>query len=345
MKYKFLNDYSEGAHPKVLEAFQETNFFQEPGYGNDSFSIKAAGMIKDLAQNQNLDVHFVSGGTQANLLVAAAFLKPFESVIAAASGHIHTHEAGAIEATGHKIETVETPDGKLSPELIDPVLKKFPKYHTVKPRMVYISNTTELGTLYTKKELEILSTFCKDNDLLLFIDGARLAMALTADDNDLCLADISRLTDVFYFGGTKCGALFGEAIVVCNENYKEDFRYHLKQRGAMLAKGRAIGVQFDALLSDKLIFDLADRSNRLAQKIADAFDNLGFKFLTKPQTNQVFPILPKSLITELQKEYEFFVWEEINKEQAAIRLVTSWATDEEVVDTFIKKVSILAGNQ
>lgn len=336
MKYKFLNDYSEGCHPAILEKLTQTNYAQQSGYGNDEYSESAVEKIRLACCNEALDVHFVSGGTQANLLVMAAFLKPYESVIAAESGHINTHEAGAIEATGHKIEYSPAPDGKLTPELMAKHLLKFPKYHTVKPRLVYISNSTEYGTLYTRRELEALYTFCRENELLLFIDGARLAMALTAGENDLTLEDLSRLCDAFYIGGTKCGALFGEAIVISNPALQTDFRYHVKQRGAMLAKGRSLGIQFDVLFTDHLIFDLAARANRLGAKLAEAFRQLGLAFLTPPQTNQVFPVLPDTVIQKLAERYEFFEWQVIDENSKALRLVVSWATPEEAVDRFVQ---------
>ena len=335
MKYKFVNDYSEGCHPAVLQALQLSNDVQQAGYGEDTFSSHAANLIKKACSNPNIDVHFVSGGTQANLLVITAMLKSFESVIAAESGHINTHEAGAVEATGHKIEYIPAQDGKLTPELIAPVLKKFPKYHTVKPRLVYISNSTELGTIYTHSELKKLYAYCQNNDLLLFIDGARMAMALTAPDNDLSLEELSHACDAFYFGGTKCGALMGEAVVMVNDLFKEEFKYHLKQRGAMLAKGRAIGVQFEALFSDGLIFKLAEHSNRMAARMVDALRNVGFEFLTPPQTNQLFPVLPDSLIASLQEKYDFLVWEQVDGGYSVVRLVTSWATPESIVDEWI----------
>ncbi len=338
MKYKFLNDYSEGCHPSVLNKMVETNLSQQGGYGSDDYSNSAREKIREACGD--VDVHFVSGGTQANLIVIAALLKPYESVISVESGHINTHEAGAIEATGHKIEYVKTQDGKLEVSHIVRLMMKFPKYHTVKPRLVYISNPTELGTVYTKGELEDIYTYCKKNNLLFFVDGARLPMALEA--SKLSLKELAGLCDVFYIGGTKCGALFGEAIVISNPILREDFQYNIKQRGAMLAKGRALGVQFDALFTDNLIINLAAHANKMARKIADSFKALGYSFLCQPQTNQIFPILHYKVIKELNKSYEFFEWEEVDEDHSAVRIVTSWATSESKVDEFIKTLEELS---
>lgn len=333
--HSFTNDYSEGCHPSILDALTQSNLVQQPGYGDDVYTLNAIRSIKNKIGDNDAEVHLISGGTLTNLLVLASILKPFESVIAAHTGHISTHETGAIEATGHKIEEVTTVDGKLTPELIKPVLNKFPEYHTVKPKVVYISNSTEIGTIYTKRELTALSEFCKENDLILFMDGARLPSALTAESNDLSLADVARLTDVFYIGGTKSGALLGEAVVITNDSLKNDFKYHQKQRGAMMAKGRVLGIQFDQLLKDDLIFKLATHANVLASKIREAIKESGYSFLTESDTNQIFPILPNKVIERLILKYGFYVWEPIDDSNSAVRLITSWATPEDKVDLFI----------
>lgn len=334
--HSFTNDYSEGCHPAVLEVLTRSNLEQQAGYGDDEYSKSAAQRLRILTGKPDADVYFVAGGTIANLLILSSILKPFESVIAADTGHINTHEAGAIEATGHKVEIVSSPDGKLCPDDIQPLLEKFPEYHTVRPRVIYISNSTEIGTIYTKMELIELSEFCRCNNLILFMDGARLASALTAHSNQLTLNDIANLTDVFYLGGTKCGALLGEAVVITNDELKRDFQYHQKQRGAMLAKGRTLGIQFDALLKDGLIFDLAQHANDMAVKITKALKMMDHhNFLTDSDTNQIFPVLPMRTIEELQKRYDFYIWEHINSDEAAIRMVTSWATPEIKIDAFI----------
>lgn len=336
--YSFKNDYSEGCHHDLLKALAEHNNTQQSGYGEDDYSKEASRLIKEKCKNTDLDIHLVSGGTQANLIVIAAALKPYESVISAETGHIHVHETGAIEATGHKIQTVISEDGKLRPHDVQSVLAKFENEHTVKPRLVYISNSTEIGSIYNKKEISELSSFCKSNGLLLFLDGARLGSALTSASNDLSLADIAALTDVFYIGGTKNGALFGEAIVIKNEELKSHFRFHLKQRGALLAKGRALGIQFQELFKNDLFFELARHANQMAAKITSAINAKGYSFLTDPVSNQIFPILPNVLIEELSKSFEFYTWKKMDEHHSAIRLVTSWATEEEAVDAFIKQI-------
>ncbi len=336
--YSFKNDYSEGCHPDLLKALSQNNDTQQVGYGEDYYSLEAAKVIREKCGNEDLAVHFVSGGTQANLIIIAAALMPYESVISATSGHIHVHETGAVEATGHKIQTVTTEDGKLRPANIQSILDKFEDEHTVKPRLVYISNSTEIGSVYNKKEISDLYNFCKSNSLLLFLDGARLGSALTSTSNDLSLADIAALTDVFYIGGTKNGALFGEAIVIKNLELKSHFRFHLKQRGALLAKGRALGIQFHELFKNDLFFELAHHANQMAMKLTAAISAHSYTFLTDPVSNQIFPILPNSLIQELNRSFEFYIWKKINEQHSAIRLVTSWATKEEAVDAFISQI-------
>lgn len=342
MIHNFANDYTEGCHPAILQALSDNNLQQQSGYGSDDYSAMAADLIRQRVACSDASVYFIAGGTLANLVVLASALKPFESIIAADTGHIHTHETGAIEATGHKIETVVTPNGKLSPADVKPLLAKFPLYHTVKPRLVYISNSTEVGTIYSKKELSELYSFCKENDLLLYLDGARLISALTAESNDMELSDIAAFTDIFYIGGTKCGALFGEAVVITNDSLKPDFQYHMKQRGAMMAKGRAMGVQFLRLFQDDLIFKLAAHSNVMAAKITNAIKEMGYPFLTPSDSNQLFPILPNGLVEKLQQDYIFIVWQRIDDISSAIRLITSWATPEEKVDQFIAALKRLS---
>lgn len=335
-KYSFKNDYSEGAHPAILEKLIQINLAQSIGYGEDNCSNKAKELIKLKLENPDAAIHFVSGGTQANLIIISSILKPYESVIAAVTGHIATHETGAIEATGHKINTVQTKDGKLSASDIQAVLDEHTDEHMVKPRLVYISNTTELGTLYSKAELTALSAICKANNLLLFMDGARLAMALTGTNNDVSLRDISALTDVFYIGGTKNGALLGEAIVINNTSLQENFRFHLKQRGALLAKGRLIGVQFLVLFTDNLFFELGKKANEASKKLLFAINALGFQYKYEPVSNQLFPILPKKLINKLLAKYDFHIWENYDENHAVIRLVCSWATPIDALDAFIE---------
>ncbi|SFO29177.1 L-threonine aldolase [Paenimyroides ummariense] len=334
--YNFRNDYSEGAHPNILQKLIETNLQQQSGYGEDEYSLQAKQILKQKIENNDAAIYFVSGGTQTNLLVISGLLKIHEAVISANTGHIFSHETGAIEAVGHRIITVETLDGKLQPEAIQKVLKEYTlRPHVVKPRMVYISNATEIGSIYSKSELVELSTFCKANDLLLFMDGARLGNALMAENNDLTLTHISQLTDVFYIGGTKNGALLGEAIVFNNKSLAPDFDYVLKQKGALLAKGRLLGIQFLELFKNDLYFQLANHANVMAKKIADAVTECRYSFLSDPVSNQIFPILPKKVIEQLEAKYLFYQWKEIDAENIAIRLITSWATNEEIVNEFI----------
>lgn len=341
MKYSFYNDYSEGAHPNILEALQKTNLDQETGYGEDSISIEASRLIKEKLENPNANIHFVSGGTQANLIVLASILKPFESVIAANTGHIFVHEAGAIEATGHKINIIESTDGKIKPEQIQSVCDYHSDEHMVKPKIVFISNSTEVGTIYKKEELKNISEVCKKNDLYLYLDGARLGSALSSTENDMTLAELSTLVDIFYIGGTKNGALLGEAIVINNEKLNESFRFHLKQRGALLAKGRILGIQFLELFKNNLYFDLSKHANDMASKLVVGITEQGYKFLTDSSTNQIFPIFPNSLIEKLKESYGFYVWSKIDDENSSIRLVTSWATKQEAVDMFIEDLKAL----
>ena len=341
MIYSFKNDYSEGAHPNILKALIDSNLEQQNGYGIDEYSEKAAILIKEKVNNNEVDVHFVSGGTQANLIIISSILRPYESVIAANTGHINVHETGAIEATGHKINIVNNNDGKLTAKGIKEVLDAHTDEHMVKPKLVFISNSTELGTIYTKEELRTISEFCKANDLYLHLDGARLGSALASTYNDLTLEDICNLVDIFYIGGTKNGALLGEAIVIKNESLKCNFRYHIKQKGAMLAKGKILGIQFLELFKDDLYLKLAKHANTTSLKISDVLEELGYEFLTKPVSNQLFPILDNEFIEELSKYYSFNIECKINNEKSAIRLVTSWATDENAVDKFINNFKII----
>lgn len=341
MKYSFKNDYSEGAHPRILEALLKTNEVQQPGYGLDEYSMEAKRLLQKLLKRDS-QIHFVSGGTQANLTIIAAILRPHESVIAASTGHISTNEAGAIEATGHKINEVETENGKLTEEDLQNVINQHQNVpHQVKQRLVYISNSTEIGTIYTLEELKKLYQFCQNNKVYLFMDGARLGNALTSVQNDITLEDLGKYTDVFYLGGTKNGALLGEAIILNNEELVEDFGFHLKMRGALLAKGRLLGIQFLELLKDNLYFELADRANVQAMKIKDAFINIGCDFLTETFTNQIFPILNQHQIKELTKKYDFYVWKHINEKASAIRIITSWQTPTDIVDQFIHDINNL----
>lgn len=333
--YSFANDYSEGAHPKVLDLMIKSNLEQNIGYGNDIHSDKAKEYIKNVIGDSEADIHFIPGGTHANLLAVSSFLRPHQAVIAADTGHITSQETGAIEATGHKIISVPGKDGKITPESINYGLKLNSKENTPQPKMVYISNSTELGTIYTKSELTAISELCKEKDLILFMDGARIGSALASKLNDLTFKDLAKLTDLFYIGGTKNGALLGEALVIIRDELKEDFRYLLKQKGAMLSKGFLLGIQFEALFQDDLFFELANYANEKADQIAEAIKKQGYTFLTEPCSNQVFPILPNDLIEKLSKEFTFNTMDKVDNNHTAIRFVTSWATSQESVDQLV----------
>jgi len=337
-KYSFRNDYSELAHPKVMEALSSAGTKQFGGYGLDEISQRAAELIREKVAAPSADVHFISGGTQANLVVISSALRPYEAVIALESGHIYVHETGAIEATGHKICTAKGYDGKLSVDEIEKLVIEHSDEHMVLPRMVYISHTTECGTIYSKAELTAISECCRKNKLYLFLDGARLGAALNSPFGDLSYADIAALTDVFYIGGTKNGALFGEAVVICNDELKENFRFNLKQRGAMLAKGAAFGVQFDALLCDGLYDELAKTSNSMALKMANGIKAAGCDFLFPAQTNLIIPIFHNHVAQRLHELYDFYDWENLG-DKTAVRIVTSWATPESVIDEFLADLS------
>lgn len=343
LKYSFFNDYSEGAHPKILEALSESNFNQETGYGLDTYSESAQSKIQRLLERDS-DIYFISGGTQANLVCLSSMLRPFEAVLAAKTAHIAVHEAGAIEATGHKIVTISTNDGKLRPEDMQEALELHKDEHMVKPKVVFISNSTEVGTHYSLREIEALSKYCKENDLYLYLDGARLASGLMAEGSDLSLKDLARLVDMFYIGGTKNGALLGEAIVINNDALKSDFIRNVKQKGGLLAKGRLLGIQFDVLFEDNLYFQLGKRANDLTNRLVRGLEDIGVEFLTESKSNQIFPIFSDQMIEELSKLYGFYVWSRVDEGRSSIRLVTSWATEEEKVNEFLEDVVKLLNN-
>ena len=335
-KYSFLDDYSEGCHPNILKALSESNLNQQTAYGKDGYSEKARELIHSELNNPNASIYFVAGGTLANIIVLASCLRPHEAIISTSTGHIATHETGAIEATGHKIITIPSENGKLN---VADVAKALDDHalvpHMVKPKLVYISNASDVGTIYSKQELQDLSVFCKKKDLFLFMDGARLATALTSKKNDLTLENVSKLTDVFWIGGTKAGALLGEAIVINNPDLDIDFEFHVKQRGAMLSKGRLLGIQFQELFSDDLIYKLATYANNMAQKLADGILAKGFQLSSEIESNQIFPILPNPVIEKLEEKFVFYRWLKVDEGNTVVRLVTSWATDEAKVDEFI----------
>jgi len=345
--FYFHNDYSEGCHEKVLEALTRTNYEQTPGYGEDHHCASAARKIRALCGREDLAVHFLVGGTQANLTVIAAGLRPHQGVLGAQTAHINVHETGAVEATGHKVLWAHSDDGKITAsqvaEIVDAHWADASFEHTVQPKMVYISNPTELGTLYTLEELEALSGTCDEKGLYLFMDGARLGYGLAATGNDVTMADIARLCDVFYIGGTKVGALFGEAVVIGNPELARDFRYLIKQHGGMLAKGRLLGVQFDALLEDGLYFEIARKADLQADRIRASLKKAGYPLAIDGITNQIFPIFPDTVLKELEKEFVLCPNGRVDGTHSSVRICTSWATTPEAVDALcaaIEKVYI-----
>lgn len=334
MKISFNNDYSTTAHPLILQAISALNQNPFIGYGMDNISLKAAKTIKDLVGNANASVHFLVGGTQANLTFISAILRPIDAVIAVDSAHIYVHETGAVEASGHKILITPGRDGKIVIDEIEKVLKTHSDEHMVNPKLVFISNATELGTTYNRQELIKLSSFCKKNNLYLFVDGARLANALAA--TDLTLTDLGKYCDAFYLGGTKNGLLFGEALVINNRLLAKDFRFNIKQKGGLLAKGFLLGAQYSALMKDQLYLKLARHANNMGQQIKKALIKFKYPLFSNSNTNQIFVKLPNSLIKKLQNDFIFSIWSNVDAKHSIVRFVTSYATSKEEVDALIK---------
>ena len=347
----FNSDYLEGAHPSIMVRLAETNMVQTVGYGEDEYCEAAREKIKTACQAPEADVHFLVGGTQTNTTVIAAILRPWQGVISAVSGHINCHEAGAIESTGHKVITLPTTNGKITAQQVQEYVEWHRNdestEHIVQPGMVYISNPTEVGTLYNKEELTDISAACYELGLYLFVDGARMAYGLMSPANDLSLQDYAALCDVFYLGGTKCGALFGEAVVITNDDLKPDFRYCLKQHGGMLAKGRLLGEQFLALLDGEdgsgssLYFTMAKKADEQALRIRTAFEAKGCKVLHDSPTNQQFFVLPDEGYDKLAETYAMTHMGKPDKHHTAVRVCTSWATKDEAVEQLIQDVATL----
>jgi len=333
--YSFKYDYSEIGHEKILNDLLKNSRDQQEGYGLDDISIQAKELIKKRFSLENADIHFLSGGTQTNLTFIHSALSSIEAVIAADTGHICTNECGAIENNGNKILLAPNVDGKLQPQDVEAIKNRHTREHEVFPKLVFISQSTEKGTVYSKQELKDLFDVCKKLGLYFYIDGARLGSALTSAGMDIKPEDLSKLCDAFYIGGTKNGSPLGEALCIINDNLKGRFRYYLKQHGALLAKGAFLGSCFKSLFEDDLFFELAKHSNKLAQKLAKAFLDKGYKMFSNSPTNQIFPILPDKKIAELEKQFIFYVWSKTDDNHSIIRLVCSWATDENEVDKFI----------
>lgn len=342
MMVRFEMDYALGAYEPILERLMETNYEQTSGYGIDPHCENAEKLIKTKCNNENISVHFMVGGTQANTTVIASLLKPYQGVLSAVTGHINVHETGAIESTGHKVLTIPTENGKITAKDVREQWELHHndsgKEHCVQPGMVYISQPTELGTLYCKEELVQLREICDELKLPLFLDGARLGYALGAKENDISLEDLAKLCDIFYIGGTKQGALFGEAVVISNGISDEEFRYMMKQRGGLLAKGRLLGIQFEVLFEDNAYEKLGTNAVNLAKLIEKGFKEKGYGMFVESPTNQQFPILPNTEIERLKEKFGFSFWEKIDEEHSAVRFCTSWATTREQVELLLNEI-------
>ncbi len=342
---RFECDYTEGAHPRIIEKLAKTNLEQTAGYGVDGYCRQGAEYIRVACMAPEADVHFLVGGTQANTVVIKSILRPHQGVLCAATGHINCHETGAIEAMGHKVLGIVNDDGKLRAGQIrkayDDHWNDATHEHIVQPGMVYISHPTENGTTYSKAELTEISITCRQLGLPLYMDGARLGYGLMAPDADLTLGDIAELCDVFYIGGTKVGALFGEAVVITRPELKKDFRYFIKQHGGMLAKGRLLGIQFETLFEDGLYFEISKHAVDQAMRIRKAFADKGIKMRYDSMTNQQFPILPDEVLKKLEEKYAFSFWEKMSDTTSAVRFCTSWATRAESVDQLLEDIAVL----
>lgn len=342
---RFNCDYLEGAHPRILEKLVETNLVQTPGYGEDEYCERAREIIRKKVGVPDAYVQFLVGGTQTNMTVISSILRPYQGVISANTGHINAHETGAIEATGHKVLVLSSEDGKITAaqvqEYYDAHWADESHEHIVQPGMVYISHPTENGTLYTKEELKALYETCQKLCMPLFLDGARLGYGLMSEGSDLSWEDVAAYTDVFYIGGTKVGALFGEAVVITNPVLKKDFRYVIKQRGGMLAKGRLLGIQFQTLLEDGLYEEIAGKAVKQAMRLREAFLEKGYPLLYNSYTNQQFPIMHKQQLEQLKENYSFELWAPLDEEYSAVRFCTSWATKDEDVEKLIEDLDCL----
>lgn len=338
---RFDSDYIEGCHPLILERLVETNMIQEPGYGLDQYCRSAIDKIQS-AIGATAAVHFVPGGTQANVTVISHALRPWEGVLSPTTGHINGHETGATEARGHKILPLPAQQGKITAKQVEAYMQTYRAMdhpeHEIAPKMVYLSQPTEQGTLYRKAELEAFRAVCDAFNLFLFVDGARLGYALATPENDVALPDLAELLDVFTIGGTKVGALFGEAIVITNPTINKDFRYSMKQNEGMLAKGRLLGLQFETLFTDGLYLANGHHAIVQATRLRDALTTMGIDFLADSPTNQIFPIFEADVVLSLEKRHAFERWESRPDGRIAVRFVTSWATKPEAVDLLISDI-------
>ena len=332
---RFNCDYHEGAHPRIMQALLDTNMVQTVGYGEDEFCKEAKEKIKEVCKCESAAVHFLVGGTQANMTVISSILRPHQAALCVKEGHINVHETGAIEATGHKVMAIEGKDGKLTADQVREAHRLHwedgSHEHVTQPKLVYISNPTELGTIYSKAELEAIRKACDDCNMYLFLDGARLGYGLMSEENDLTMEDVAKNCDVFYIGGTKVGALFGEAVVITNKALQEDFRYIIKQKGGMLAKGRLLGIQFLELFKDGLYFEVSAHAMRLAKVLKEGLEESGYKFYANSPTNQLFVIVPNEKLKQISEKYSYEYQKPYDETSSVVRFCTSWATKEENV--------------
>ena len=334
---RFECDYTDGCAPQVLDALVKTNSLNTVGYGKDEFCARAAQKIKEYCNTPDAQVHFAVGGTQTNTIIISSILRPFECVVCCESGHINVHETGAIEATGHKVYALPAVDGKIEASSLEKTLSVPENEHEVKPGIVYISFPTETGSLYSAKELEDIYGICQKYGVPLFIDGARLAYGLAAQENDVTLPYLASHCDVFYIGGTKCGAMFGEAMVFTNPALAKNIRHMIKRQGAMLAKGRLLGVQFDALFTDGVYFTLGEHAMKMADKIKRCLADAGVSLYYQSPTNQIFPIFENSVLEQLNKKYSFEHIASLG-DKTAVRICPGWSTKEENVDMLIEDI-------
>lgn len=338
-------DYTEGGIPEIMDRLVETNLEQTPGYGMDYHCEKAREYIKKACAKEDADVHFLVGGTQTNATVISAMLRPHQGVISADTGHINGHETGAIEATGHKVMAFPAKDGKITSDQVLHVLKEHyedpTREHVLQPAMVYLSWPTECGTLYSKEELMQIREICTKYDALLYLDGARMGYGLMSEACDCTLEELASIADIFYIGGTKVGAMFGEAVVICNPALKKDFRYFMKQRGGMLAKGRLLGIQFEVLFEDGKYFGIAKHADDMAMKLRKAFQDKGYEMFIDSYTNEQFVIMENEKLDQLAKEVSFLPWGPYDEKRSIARFVTSWATKEESIDSVIRVLDTL----
>lgn len=336
--YSFLNDYNEICHERILNSIIKNNMEQTLGYGEDKFCHTAKNLIRErFGLSDETEVWFFIGGTAANLNTLSYILRPYEAVLSVDTGHINCHEGGAIEATGHKVLVSKNINGKLDLEASQKIVDEhFQDNHMVLPKAIYLSNATEMGTVYTLQELKDIKAFAEKNNMYLFLDGARLGTGLTSKYSDIKPEDLAKYTDLFYIGGTKNGAPIGEALVINNQEIKYDIVRHMKQKGAVLAKGKILGISYIELFKDDLYFDLARHANLMAEKISTSLDGLNIKFTERVESNQIFMEFTMDEVKEIQKEYDFSIQKKLDDDKYMTRFVTSWATDEKEVDKFIE---------